>query len=304
MGRFRLGGIMNTVNDLLEDTKLLIDSFENMRDYERLYNRIWHCLKWQQADSDHRITLLIATLYDIFRVNVQLKDRWMLYLAAKEQIEQGNFNAKACLAFLMHDDDEGIVSTATLDLLAYSEADSVGLPSGLRSIDGILEHGFARCAGAVFGGAISFGDARLATALTSAFRYLSPTDIQVAARMQTGLVTHFSIEFWIAVALANVDRDDAAALSVVGSSASALVRARRSTRDPIVFDIKRAYPAQSAQERTILLRHWSLGEYAEYMAEVLYEIEERERRPKLFSSVLTEWALEPRSGPDDRLKPD
>jgi hypothetical protein len=295
---------MNTIDDLLEDTTLLIDSFESSRDSERLYNRLWHCLRWQQADSDHRITLQIVNLYDLFRRNFDLKDRWMLYSAAKEQIEQGKFNAKACLAFLMHDDDEGIVSTAALDLLAYSEEDSVGLPSGLRSIHGILEQGFARCAGAVFGGAISFGDTRLATVLTSAFRYLSPADVQVAARMQTGLVTHFSIEFWIAVALANVDRDDAAALSVFGSSASALVRARRSTRDPFIFDIKRVYPAQSAQERTILLRHWSLGEYAEYMAAVLYEIEERERRPKLFSSVLAEWALEPRTAPDDRFNPD
>lgn len=90
---------MNTVDDLLTETRSLVDDYGHARDFERLYNRLWHCLKWQQVDPDHRITMLIVELYNLFRENAEIKDRWLLYSAAKEQIEKGEFSAKACLAW-------------------------------------------------------------------------------------------------------------------------------------------------------------------------------------------------------------
>lgn len=295
---------METVEDLLADTKALLENYEHPRDAERIYNRLWHCLRWQQADSDNRISLLIVEVYRVFREHAILHDRWMLYFAAKEQIKKGDFTAKACLAFLLHDDHEGIVSTAALDLLAYGEVSPTGLSDGILVIAAILENRLARCPGAVFGSVISFGDARFAEEAEGMFRFLSPADIQVAARMQTGLVSHFAIMFWLKVAFANVDQDDHAALSVVGSAASALVNARRASREPAVADIRRVFPAQSASERIKLLKDWTFDEYANFISAHLYELERRERAPKVFPHVLTEWGLAPKSDPSEHAQMD
>jgi hypothetical protein len=171
----------------------------------------------------------------------------------------------------------------------------------MQSLSSIIEQGFARNPGAAFGGAVSFGDNRIAAALSAVFRHLTTSDVQVAARMQTGLLTHAALKFWLDVAFANVDDDDPVALSVVGSSASAIFLGHKQTQDPIVVDIQRVFPAQRAKDRVLLLNRWTTAEYASYISGVLYELEVRERKPKVFSAVLAEWGLEPRSNFEDRL---
>jgi hypothetical protein len=124
---------------------------------------------------------------------------------------------------------------------------------------------------------------------------LSPADIEVAARQQTGFANHAAIQFWIAFAFANVDGDDATSLSVTGSAASALILARRLAHDQNVAEIERLFPTDPEASRIKILQQWNCEQYALWASNDLFELEAREREPRVFSIVLQEWGLLPQS---------
>jgi hypothetical protein len=47
-------GVAND-EDLASNTWYFIENYQNSRDFEQLYDRLWHCLRWQQFNQEDRV---------------------------------------------------------------------------------------------------------------------------------------------------------------------------------------------------------------------------------------------------------
>ena len=280
---------METIDDLVADSSALIDGYLDPADREQLYNRIWHCLRWQQHDPDDRIMQLIIRLYDLFVRVMPVEHRMMLYQAAKNEVEHRRFTPAVFIVFMQNEIDEGIASTATIDLLAYSKRDWSSLPVGFKALLGIVEHGMCRIPGALFGAAITFGDGNLLIGLDTMAPHMTDRHINMAARMQTGYVHHAAIQYWLSIARRMATREDQVAQSVVGSCASALVRYHQSAFQPVVTDIERLYPAWDFDPSVSVKQHWGFEEYGKLIEPQLCAIYEAEAGERIFGEVLKVW---------------
>lgn len=280
---------METIDDLVADSSALIDGYLDPADREQLYNRIWHCLRWQQHDPDDRIMQLIIRLYDLFVRVMPVEHRMMIYQAAKNEVEHRRFTPAVFIAFMQNEIDEGIASTATIDLLAYSKRDWSSLPVGFKALLGIVEHGMCRIPGALFGAAITFGDGDLLIGLDTMAPHMTDRHINMAARMQTGYVHHAAIQYWLSIARRMATREDQVAQSVVGSCASALVRYHQTAFQPVVTDIERLYPAWDFDPALSVKQHWSFEEYGKLIEPQLFGIREAEAGEKIFGEVIKVW---------------
>ena len=280
---------METIDDLVADSSALIDGYLDPADRVQLYNRIWHCLRWQQHDPDDRIMQLIIRLYDLFVRVMPVEQRMMLYQAAKNEVEHRRFTPAVFIVFMQNEIDEGIASTATIDLLAYSKRDWSSLPVGFKALLGIVEHGMCRIPGALFGAAITFGDGNLLIGLDTMAPHMTDRHINMAARMQTGYVHHAAIQYWLSIARRMATREDQVAQSVVGSCASALVRYHQSAFQPVVTDIERLYPAWDFDPAVSVKQHWGFEEYGKLIEPQLCAIYEAEAGERIFGEVLKVW---------------
>lgn len=280
---------METIDDLVADSSALIDGYLDPADREQLYNRIWHCLRWQQHDPDDRIMQLIIRLYDLFVRVMPVEHRMMLYQAAKNEVEHRRFTPAVFIVFMQNEIDEGIASTATIDLLAYSKRDWSSLPVGFKALLGIVEQGMCRIPGALFGAAITFGDGNLLIGLDTMAPHMTDRHINMAARMQTGYVHHAAIQYWLSIARRMATREDQVAQSVVGSCASALVRYHQSAFQPVVTDIERLYPAWDFDPAVSVKQHWGFEEYGKLIEPQLCAIYEAEAGERIFGEVLKVW---------------
>lgn len=280
---------METIDDLVADSSALIDGYLDPADREQLYNRIWHCLRWQQHDPDDRIMQLIIRLYDLFVRVMPVEHRMMIYQAAKNEVEHRRFTPAVFIVFMQNEIDEGIASTATIDLLAYSKRDWSSLPVGFKALLGIVEHGMCRIPGALFGAAITFGDGNLLIGLDTMAPHMTDRHINMAARMQTGYVHHAAIQYWLSIARRMAIREDQVAQSVVGSCASALVRYHQSAFQPVVTDIERLYPAWDFDPAVSVKQHWGFEEYGKLIEPQLCAIYEAEAGERIFGEVLKVW---------------
>lgn len=280
---------METIDDLVADSSALIDGYLDPADREQLYNRIWHCLRWQQHDPDDRIMQIIIRLYDLFVRVMPVEHRMMIYQAAKNEVEHRRFTPAVFIVFMQNEIDEGIASTATIDLLAYSKHDWSSLPVGFKALLGIVEHGMCRIPGALFGAAITFGDGNLLIVLDTMAPHMTDRHINMAARMQTGYVHHAAIQYWLSIARRMATREDQVAQSVVGNCASALVRYHQTAFQPVVTDIERLYPAWDFDPAVSVKQHWSFEEYGKLIEAQLFGIHEAEAGEKIFGEVIKVW---------------
>lgn len=280
---------METIDDLVADTSALMSSYLDPADREQLYNRIWHCLRWQQQDPDDRIMRLIIRLYDLFVRVMPVEHRMMIYQAAKNEVEHRRFTPAVFINFMQNELDEGIASTATIDLLAYSKRDWSSLPVGFKALLDIIEHGMCRIPGALFGAAVTFGDENLRIGLDTMAAHLTDRHINMAARMQTGYVHHAAMQHWISIARRMASRHDQVGQSVVGSCASALVRYHQTAIQPVVTDVERLYPAWDFNPAVSVKQHWGFAEYGRLMAPQLRAIHDAEVGEKIFGEVIEVW---------------
>lgn len=280
---------MQSIDELIADSQALIDGYLDPYDREQLYNRIWHCLKWQQVDPDNRIMEILRRLYRLFRQTMPLEQRRVMYLAARNEVHERRFVPSVFVVFMQNEVDEGIASTATIDLLAYSILDENSLPIGLRALAGIIEHRLCAMPGALFSAAVSFGDSNLTDSLNAMGAHLTAQDIQLAARMQTGFVNHATVQYWISVARALAEREDEFAQCVVGSCASALVRIYQIADQPIVFDFERLYPASEYEPATRIKQSWPIRDYGLLIDGQIVDILQAESGPKIFGKVRQVW---------------
>jgi hypothetical protein len=208
----------------------------------------------------------------------------------------------AFIPVLVHETHAQVVATATADFVSMSPTLPDGVPAGFREASGLVRNGTPTSPGGVFGGLVSLGDERFAPDLESLKSYLSPSDIQAAARCDSGFASDAQIRFWLDWAenlmpLAGADDVD----SIIGSVASALALIRKRVLTPTVFRCERLFPAHLYDSPSKVIESWTMDEYARIIAPRLYALEAEEPPPKVFSSVLEIWGLPPKARRAERL---
>lgn len=239
---------------------------------------------------DQSLPPRLGPLYSLLVGRGAPKERMEVLLTLKSLLDEDKINAIALLPIVAHDDDIGIVSTATLDLVAYSATGSTGLPYGLTSLLPLLEHRALRNPGAVLGGLVTLGDSRLRIAMDAARLHMREPDVAVAARCRSGFVTHAAVDFWLSwceeVVATGRGKD-----SLIGTMASALVNLVRGAAETKVREIFRSYPAQRSPRPIEVVSEWPLREYARLIQPRLERLAAREGEPKVFPMVMEAWGL-------------
>ena len=208
----------------------------------------------------------------------------------------------AFIPVVVHEPEAQIVATAAIDFVSLSPMMDDGRPAGLGECVRLIRDGVPNSPGGVFGGLVSLGDERFRSDLEALKPYLSPRDVQAAARCETGLLSDSQIRFWLdwADEMMPLEGSDDAD-SMIGSIATALARMRKRVLAPTVIRAERLFPAHHYEVLCKTLESWSLDEYARLIAGRLYALEKGERPPKVFSTVLELWGLRPRATRSKRL---
>lgn len=243
----------------------------------------------------------LRRLYPYVVQRLSKEDRLQIQMGMIEIVESGKSSALAFLPIVICDPDVSAASTATINLLATSELMKTGLPYGLMELYALFERDGIANKGAVFGAVAAFGDKRIRISLDILKAHLDVDDVQVAATISTGLITNSAMDFWLSWAEELVDRTDPMSEGIVGYIASALVIALRRSATGSVVEIERHYPSFRTDEPIRVLQDWSHEDYAQLIADRLYDLEARERPPKVFSHVLQSWNLPPRAKKRDQF---
>jgi hypothetical protein len=196
------------------------------------------------------------------------------------------------IPLLVMDSDHQVVSTGAIDFVCcsgYSEGELYAIKE-LRPL--FLKKTISE-RGLVFGALVAIGDPELTPFLDEIRPHLTREEIQVAARVHTQFPQHQGIQYWLRWAKELVG--DKSKEGELGSSASALALVVSRARVKEVCDSKRHFPMPGNPKPLTVYRKWTLDEYAEVLAKDLYELEEKESPPRVFSEVLRSWGLEPQA---------
>jgi len=211
-------------------------------------------------------------------------------------VRNDSVSAIAFLPIVIAEEAEWVTATATIELVSYSRCID-GKPEVLGVLHPLMGEAIIVNRGAVIGALISMGEATLMPHVDEMRTGLVCKELAVAARIDTKVVQHHAVQYWLRWAESVVDSRDIENEGIFGVCASALLRLGRKNPDGKVSENARHFPTV---ER---LNVWSAEEYAIDIAPVLYRLESRERPPKVMPHVLTAWGLTPKTQPVDCAVP-
>ena len=277
---------------------------------------------WRDFDEDRLISLLRITLYlygrtyeeayvhYITQIYKQVKtnkipvetltllEEDMVGYVESEKIWSGVFSP-----FIVHEIDRSLVAKAAIDLVSTSGIVD-GENQGIKSIKNLFNLKAMENPGAVFGGLLSMGDKQNMPFLQEIFPSLNIEQINIAAQTHSPFPQHHAIQFWITTAKNLAISEDVTDQKIFGACASALILVLKYDQVNAVSEGRRHYPSFQSEMPIELINKWTLSEYADKIAFDLYQLEDIEDKPKLFSDVLRQWGLHPRAPIDDQFIPD
>lgn len=272
---------LDKLADLLRSAILLYGLQINMQDIPHI-SRLYQNAIVRGLDSETR--LLIET--EVF-----------------QEFEKRRISCVVFIPFIVEDPDQQVASKAVIDFI--SESPHVdGELYAIKELRSFFQGGRLTNRAAVFGGIVAIGDIELQPFLREFRGLLSPDEVTQAAKVHTQFLKHRTIQFWLEWCKELVERKDPIDQKKFGASAMALSICLKFDQHKAVHDAKRNFPCTGQAEAITKLRAWTLDEYAERIAPELYELEQLEEAPKLFSDVLRDWGLKPASPLVDQYIPE
>lgn len=262
------------------------------------------CMLLYGRDVDTALVPHLSALYDQVRDQIDPEHRKLELQQISLAAEKYNLAACALLPPLVCDDDPWVVSTAMLDYIALSHAESNGLPWEFLELDNLFRQRTFASPGGALGGLITSGDRRFHSKLHEWKLHLTKDDIRAATNCRTPFITHGEIEFWLNWAEELVHQRDPLSESIFGLLASAVGLLGTNNPYDLIKDVERRFPAYGVVDTVVVIQSWDRATYANDIAERLYRLEATEDAPKVFSAVLRAWGLQPRADLMDQFIPE
>lgn len=245
---------------------------------------------------------LVPDLLHLYRHAMALTTPGMrmdAYQTMADLVETTLVSVNALLPFLLIETDQGIVSTAAIDTAMYGCPERGDLLSWPRHLARQVVRREPANVGAVFGGLVSLGDRRINPVLEDVRDSLTLDDVGTATQCVTGFSSLAAFEFWLEwLETLPGNPEDA----LWGYLAGALYRLARPAVVPELIENHRNFGY--IWEDEVAPGWWgpqlTPKEVGERYAPRLYELEEREASPKVMSTVLIAYGLEPKARPVQR----
>jgi hypothetical protein len=249
--------------------------------------------------NDEGLVRAMAALYRLAMERLPASTRLGCQAELKQFVQSRKISVNALMPFMYVENDSPIVASTAIDLSYYmaNEADPL---AGVRDLIERAERREIPNVGAVFGGLVALGDARVNKELIQLRDKLDSHEINVAANFGTGFPTVAALEFWLGWLEELVGRGEDERF---GSCASAVVLLVRKTQVQEFADLLRnfsCYVSAAAGEAVVIREKIPLSEIGRRFADRLYALEAREAPPKLMSDVLKVYGLEPRAPERER----
>lgn len=247
------------------------------------------------ASSDGSMVPHLSDLCQHVVAHTDPEHRVLFLQSVASVAEENRLNPCTMLPLLVCDSNPTVVATACIDYVSLSKADESGLPRVFAELDTLFQKRTFENPGGVLGGLVELGDIRFNAQIIRWAKRLTEGDIEVAIQCRTGFVKHGAVMFWLQWAEELIRENNSDKRGLLGLAAAAISNMARRNTDGVVRDAERVLPAYSASNGVVEKRRWTKEDYAQFIADRLYSCEQEEQPPKVFSSVLRAWGLQPRA---------
>ena len=237
---------------------------------------------------------LVAPLPRLYRRVVESTDRearQRVVNAVIEVAEREHLPPTVVLPAVVCEPEETVAGSAAIAFVMLSDLSEGNVPATFAEIEKLLARSVCTNPGAVFGAVVALGDARFESTLERWRKFLKAPAVQVAARINTGVVTDAAVRFWLGWAESLAAESDDQSQDIFGSVASALALLARNNKSKRVVDVRRHLPCTAYSDAVEVLQEWTVQQYAEIVAPRFYALEASEESPKVFSTVIELWGL-------------
>lgn len=250
---------------------------------------------------EHSIIPYVSKLYDHCLEVAPEPLRLQAYMATQDALFSGHTSTNALFPFIFTETSAGIVAGAAMDYAILAKSAPDDALAGPRLVAQWVKEANPANRGAIFGGLINIGDARVDAILDDTRDHLSPDEIRVAGMATTGMPTVAALEFWMRWLERLLD-DGHGSTQLFGVVAHGLEALPKTNRIGFFAEVARTFgycPADGAEGSTMLDR-LSAHQVAERYGDRLYRLEATEPAPKVMSNVLLFYGLSPRAPSVDR----
>lgn len=279
--------------------------------FTRLQSRLEHGL--QNGVSDEELALIAyhtlfavgcghredfgpnaRAVYEAAVRRLPVETRNNIVFSIVKNVSEAEIGAQPLVIILLAEPECSIALHVAEAMIIYTALDDECVSSGMTLLKRMVVERKVMNRGAAFGAAVGLGDASLRPQIREMLSDLSAEEIEIAALSESGQALVGTIDFWISLAEDTIQRMGWEAKSFLIPIGIALEVIRGKALSPTVVDIARPYPFP-ADAAVHITRQWGIDEYAASIGPRLYAIEGAETAPRVFSSVLKTWGLEPAS---------
>ncbi len=308
--------------DLTDQTKPKPESPERLKvqDPEDI-EQIMRTKAWQ-GFSEQKLLDLLRALFFVYGVSADPKhiqaisvvyrhamegrmepeSRLVLEVEMGRLIDEGKVKPVVFLPFLVMERDMQLVSKATIDFLSASDYQNDELYA-ITELRNLFKRGGIADRGAMFGALVTMGDSEVLPLAEELKSLLTVDEVRRAAQVHTVFPQHRAIQFWLDWCKDLVTRPADDDQAKFGACASALTLVLQNDQVGKVSAGKRHFPCQESAKPITIEQEWTIEQYAELLAPTLYRLEKQESAPRVFSSVLISWGLQPQAPLTEQLIP-
>jgi hypothetical protein len=212
----------------------------------------------------------------------------------------GGHTAGALTPFMLLDENHVIVSKATIEYVSIGSLNENDPMSRPKNVVTMIMRGIPRNPAAVMGGLVAIGDPRVCALLAPLRGSLDVRQTEIVTQTFSGLTTKSQVEFYLDWLEELVDRDDYEGLSLFGHVTAGLYRLADRRLLPWIADGLRPFPVpnpgeEKEEEEWSSITKIEPREFANSIADRLYDLEQRESAPKVIPHVIRAFGLIPRT---------
>jgi hypothetical protein len=241
--------------------------------------------------SDEALIEQITPLFQRAQHEISAQGRMEMLMHLILLAEQREISVNVLMPFVFHDQDAGVISSATLHATALWPGSDDEPLAGVRELAGfartLARDGDDLRAGSIFGGMVQLGDRRIIDCLGPCWRSLSPEGRKRLASHVRGSCYAAALE-WMIDWMEECEGDEFGA--VAGSFAAAPTASRWGK----VIDVCRALPvwAVAPDEVIRIVGEMSFETFADSVRPRLLQLAADEAPPRIMHNVLLEWGID------------